>query len=298
MQGTLVDGGHFTLTRPVTGSAHVTAPDGEQWGAAITDTTCASLEEAAREVQYLRAAGGPATLALMVGDLVVPPGRRHRGGAWAIPAAYLEILQSLGVDPDEVVVLGEAYCRNQGKRRVLDEARTRAADPERTYAEQGWALLADATGLRLVSDASLDWDADVKSVALTSGAAPLCPLVFAGLKRWIFRRGFTRHVAVYALADDPWIDAKLRGAATALAQLWQGPVGEQIHRVRWADVPRVERVERADVVSPGELSWDEFYAQAKRAHPGLCRVEEARWSVSSNGAACTTVDSGSSRSSG
>lgn len=196
-----------------------------------------------------------------------------------------------------MIVLGEAYCRNQGKRRVLDEARVRAADPVRTYREGGWALLADAGGLRLVSDASLDWDADVRSVTLTRGAAPLCPLVFAGLKRWLFQRGYTEHVAVYALADDAWIDGKLRGGATALAQLWPGPVGAQVHRLLWADAFVDERIDRADVVAPGERTWDEFFEAARRLHPGLCRIEEATWTEGSSGAACAVTGRASSRSS-
>lgn len=292
--GTLVDGGHYTLAAPVGPGERVRAPDGAVWGAGATETTRRCLAEAARIVVEKRRAGERADLAVLVGDLAIPAGARPRGGAWAFPGSYLEILEAAGLAPDDVVVLGEAYCRNQGKRRVLDEARLRGADPERTYREHGWALLADAGGLRLVSDASLDWDADVRSVTLTRGAAPLCPLVFAGLKRWLFQRGYAGHVAVYALADDGWIDGKLRGGATALAQLWSGPVGTQVHRLLWADAFVDERVDRADVVAPGERSWDEFIDAARRVHPGLCRIEEARWIEGSTGAACGA----SSRSSG
>lgn len=295
---TLVDGGHFTLAPPGGLGEAVTDPAGARWSAGSTETTGACFAEAARLVQERRRAGDAAQLALLVGDLVVPAGERHEGGSWALPPSYLDLLRAAALGPEDVVVLGEAYCRNQGKRRVLDAARANAADPERTYAEQGWALLADDHGLRLVSDASLDWDADVRSVALTRGAAPLCPLVFAGLKRWAFQRGYAAHVAVYALADDGWIDQKLRGGATALTQLWPGPVGAQVHRLLWADAFVDDEIDRAELLAPGELPWGAFFERAQRVHPGLCRVEEARWSASSSGAGCARTAGASSPSSG
>jgi len=293
----LVDGGHYTLRPAEAPGEPVVSPDGTRWSGTVTDTTCATLRAAAREVQALRGRGSRADLALMVGDLAVPAGLRAPGGPWALPAPYREILAAEGLAPAEVRVLGEAFCRNQGKRRLLDEARARAPAPERTYAEQGWALLADPVGLRLASDAALEWDAEVRVVALTRGPAPLCPLVFAGLKRWAFRNGYDVHVACYALDDDPYVDAKLRAGAAAVAQLLGGAVGEQIHRIASASgAVTEERFAPDELVAPGECTWDVFFARARAAHPGICRIEEAPWrSTWPAAAACGTSGGASSR---
>lgn len=104
-----------------------------------------TFRAAVEEVVARRAAGERADLALMVGDLAVPRGERCCG-AWALPPSYREELASAGLAADEVVVLGEAFCRNQGKRRLLDDARRAGTPPEATYAAQGWALVADPVG--------------------------------------------------------------------------------------------------------------------------------------------------------
>ncbi len=296
---TLVDGGHYTLLPLGYTGERVALPDGTSWVAGTTPGTRASWAEAVAQVVARRGRGEPARLALMVGDLALPPGSRPRGGPWAIPPSYLVALGDL--DPEDVVVLGEAFCRNQGKRRLLDPVRDRGAPPERTYEQQGWALLADGSGLRLVSDASLDFDGDLRVVALTRGSAPLCPLVFAGLTRWAFRSGYTAHVAVYALCDDPHIDIKLRAGATAAAQLLGGAIGPQAHRIAWSEGQSFveDRFDPADLVGPGQRDWIEFYELARRAHPGLCRIEEATWSPpSATLKACGTSGSPSSPCSG
>ncbi len=277
--GALVDGGHYTLYRAGTPGEPVVLPDGRSWTAATTPTTRAMFRAAAHEVVARRAAGDRADLALLVGDLALPAGERS-AGAWGLPPSYREELAGVGLAAEEVVVLGEAFCRNQGKRRLLDDVRRAGAAPERTYETQGWALVADPVGLRLVSDVSLDWDAEVKAVALTRGTTPLCPLVFAGLKRWAFTRGYAEHVAIYALTDDAYIDSKLRAGATAAAQLLGGRVGPQVHHVCWEDGEfPVERLLPDELVAPGERPWAEFWARAQVLHPGLCRIEEATWTA-------------------
>jgi hypothetical protein len=173
-----------------------------------------------------------------------------------------------------VVVWGESYCRNQGKRRLLDEARRRHPSARETYASWGWALLHDPTGILLVSDASLEWDGDVRAAVLTRGPAPLCPLVFAGLRRAVFQAGYARHQAIYARADDPWIDVKLRAAATTVAQLRLGDVGEQVDRILLG--PGHEQVSAwstADLVSPGERAWPDFLDEVRAHHPGASELE-------------------------
>jgi hypothetical protein len=289
----LIDAGHYTLWPMKQGGERISLPDGDTWAAATAYTTRACFEAGVCELTLRRRQGESAALALMVGDLGLPAGRREMG-PWMIPGSYREILAQHGLLPDEVKVLGEAFCRNQGKRRLLDEARARAASPEQTYTEQGWALLADEVGLKLVSDASLQWEGDLKAVALTRGSdVPLCPLVFAGLKRWAFRQGYTEHVAIYALADDPYIDVKLRAAAAATAQL-QGRAGEQLHRL----IEGIEeRFTQLELVEPGSMSWSRFWSRARALHPGLCRVEEAAWSRRAE-RACATGGKASSRCSG
>jgi hypothetical protein len=290
----LIDAGHYTLRARAPSGEPIQPPGGWSWVAATTDTTRGCFEAGVCEIELRRSRGERADLALMIGDLALPAGHREMG-PWMIPGSYREILAAHGLEPACVRILGEAYCRNQGKRRLLDEVRTRGLSPEQTYAEQGWALLADAIGLRLVSDASLEWDGDLKVVALTRGSdVPLCPLVFAGLKRWVFRQGYTEHTAIYALADDPYVDVKLRAAATAVVQLQGGRAGEQIHRLLEGIE---ERFSPQELVGPGAMGWSRFFSRAQGAHPGLCRIEEAEWSPLAE-RACGTRGKTSSRCSG
>ena len=274
----LVEAGHFTISaRPFDGitGERLDVPGIGGMTAGTTDTTRQCFALAVAEVRALRAQGTDARLGLMVGDLALPAGHRVPGEEWALPLSYVEILDAAGLDPADVLVWGEAYARNQGKRRLLDEARRRHAGGRTSYAQFGWALLHDADGLRLASDASLEWDGDVRAAALTRGNAPLCPLVFAGLKRAIFQAGFTRHVAIYARADDPWIDLKLRAAAAIVAQLRLGAVGEQVDRiVSSPSSPPAQCVwTAADLVAPGERTWPEFHAAVRAHHPRSVELE-------------------------
>ena len=277
---TMVEGGHFTLRADRSGGGEgelVRVPGAGLWWAGTSDTTRLCFALAAEQVRDLRVRGQRARLGLMVGDLAVPAGSRPVGGAWAVPPSYRAILAANGLDRGEVTVWGEAYTRNQGKRRLLDEARHRFPHAAQTYAAWGWALLHDDDGIRLASDASLDWDGDVRAAVLTRGIAPLCPLVFAGLKRAIFQAGYARHVAIYARADDPWIDVKLRAAAAAVAQLRLGDVGEQIDRIvlSAASPPTETRWLPADLVAAGERPWPEFLGEVRLHHPGTSELEPA-----------------------
>lgn len=276
---TLVEGGHFTLValRPDGGDGEPLAvPGGGSWWAGTTETTRLCLARAVEEARRVRELGRPARVGLMVGDLALPAGCRPAGGAWALPESYRAIVAAGGLAAEDVIVWGEAYARNQGKRRLLDEARRRHPDPRATYAAWGWALLHDTEGIRLASDASLDWEGDVRAAVLTRGRSPLCPLVFAGLKRAIFQAGFARHVAIYARADDPWIDVKLRAAAAVVAQLRRGAVGEQIDWIlSTADSsPSVATWSAPDLVAAGERDWHEFLAEVREHHPGLSDPSE------------------------
>lgn len=274
----LVEGGHFTLAaRPadVGGGEPVDVPGAGRWWAGTTETTRLCLALAIEEARRLRATGSTARIGLMVGDLALPAGGRPAGGAWALPPSYRAMLADAGLDPGEVLVWGEAYARNQGKRRLLDEARHRHPDGRKTYAAWGWALLHDPSGIHLASDASLDWDGDVRAAILTRGISPLCPLVFAGLKRAIFQAGYARHVAIYARADDPWIDVKLRSAAAAVAQLRLGAVGEQVDRIVLSpgSVPAEIAWGPGDLVAAGERDWSDFLAEVREHHPGASELE-------------------------
>ncbi len=279
----MVEGGHYTLG-PVAeregggerdGVEVVDVPTVGSWCARTSETTQLCFALAAAEVHRLRAAGRAADVGVMVGDLAIPAGTRQPGGAWALPPSYLAILRDNELSPDDVVVWGEAYARNQGKRRLLDEARARHPSAAATYAAFGWALLHDAEGIRLASDASLEWDGDVRTATLTRGAAPLCPLVFAGLKRAIFNSGYARHIAIYARADDAWIDAKLRAAAVTVAQLRPGGAGEQIDWIVLTpgNAPAENTWCPADLVAPGERAWSEFLAAVAHHHPGTSELE-------------------------
>jgi hypothetical protein len=271
----LVEGGHFTLAARATGAGEpVDVPGLGRWWAGTTETTRLCLALAAAEVRGLRASGRDARLGLMVGDLALPAGRRPVGGAWALPESYRAILPEHGLAAGEIVVWGEAYCRNHGKR-LLDEARHRHAIGRASYAAWGWALLHDAGGIHLASDASLDWDGDLRAAVLTRGISPLCPLVFAGLKRVIFQAGYTRHVAIYARADDPWIDVKLRSAAAAVAQLRLGVVGEQVDRILLSpgSTPAETCWIPSDLVAAGERDWPDFLAGVRTHLPGATELE-------------------------
>jgi hypothetical protein len=261
----LVEGGHYALARG-SGGEVIDVPGVGAASALTTDTTRETFARAADLVRTLRARGVGAELGLMVGDLALPSGARPAGGVWALPPSYRALLGDLPAPR----VWGEAYARNQGKRRLLDEA---DPDAEATYTAQGWALLRDGEHLLLASDASLEWEGDVRAAVLGRGRSPLCPLVFAGLKRAIFQAGFQSHVAVYAAADDAWIDAKLRAAAAAFAQLYRGVSGPQVDLIRYDGDPRVRRWDPAELRAPGELAWAEFLAEVRRHHPGAHPLE-------------------------
>lgn len=271
----MVEAGHYTLHSrgSEADTEAVDVPGAGAWRAATSDTTRASFARAADEVVRLRACGEAARLGMMVGDLALAGGARPAGAAWALPQSYRAILSSRGLSDADVNVWGEAACRNLGRRRLLDAARHRHASAPLSYAAWGWALLWDADGIRLASDASLEWDGDVRAAVLTRGVAALCPLVFAGLKEAIFRAGYRRHVAIYARADDPWIDVKLRAAAAAVAQLRLGNVGDQVDRILvgtgWTDATWSP----ADLVAPGELEWPDFLAEVRAHHPGASELE-------------------------
>jgi hypothetical protein len=289
---TLFEGGHFTLAVEAAGGERVTLPDGSPWWAATTDTTRACFADAVDEAR--RSDGD---VGLLVGDLRVPSGRRPAGGDWAIPASYRRILKAAGLGLDRVRVWGEAYARNQGKRRLLDPALDRGVDPRETYAAHGWALMShDDGGVRLVSDASLDWDGELRAAVLTRGVAPLCPLVFAGLRRAVRQAGYARHVAIYALADDAYIDVKLTAGVVAAAQLG-GALPTQILRLDYAGTAIERGFEAAELVGPGALAWDRFLDEIRRVMPGLrpLDTEERAWRRLQKGpanASCTpTPDS-------
>lgn len=267
----LVEAGHYTLAR-TPGPEAVLIPGFGSAAALTSPSTRATFSRALGLVQALRDAGTRADLGLMVGDLVLPAGARPAGGAWALPPSYRALLSEAGIPADEVQVWGEAYARNQGKRRLLDEAETNA---EATYARGGWALLADGDARLLASDASLDWEGDVRAAVLARGPVPLCPLVFAGLKRALFQAGYQAHVAIYALADDPWIDVKLRAAAAAFSQLTRGPVGPQVDLLlRDSSAAARPRVWNPDELrEPGERPWPAFLAELRHYHPGVHPLE-------------------------
>jgi hypothetical protein len=297
----LIEGGHYTLAgRPLDAVEPIVLPDGRAYGAATTGSTRVCFAEAVREVVARRAAGGVADVGLLVGDLDVPGGTRPIAGAWALPPSYREILSAAGLAPADVVVWGEAYARNQGKRRLLDAALDRAVCPRLTYSASGWALMSHPDGgIHLASDASLDWGGEQRAAVLTRGTAALCPLVFAGLSRAIGQAGYRRHVAIYALADDGWIDVKLQAGATAAAQLASGDVPEPVHRLYFADGRATVRAfDPSELVAPGERSWDGFLNAVGRASPDLrpLDAEERTWRRTRSGrAAC---GSGGSRCSG
>lgn len=274
----MVEAGHYTLSSRGNDAETeaVDVPGAGRWRGATSETTRRCFALAAEEVRRLRAAGSPARLGLMVGDLALPGGSRPTGASWAVPGSYRALLVERGLDADaDVDVWGEAACRNLGRRRLLDVARHRNVPGAASYAAWGWALLRDADGIRLASDASLEWDGDVRAAVLTRGLAALCPLVFAGLKEAIFRADYRRHIAIYARADDPWIDVKLRAAAATVAQLRLGTVGEQMDRILagsgWTDATW----SAADLVAPGELDWPDFLAAVRSHHPGVIDLASA-----------------------
>ncbi|MFZ5477576.1 MAG: hypothetical protein ACOZNI_12440 [Myxococcota bacterium] len=275
--GTMFEGGHFTLAARAGVGEPVPTPDAGAACALTTDTTRRCFAIAVDAARAARARGERAGIGLMVGDLALAS--RPRGGAWAIPPSYRAVLADAGLAETDVVVWGEAYARNQGKRRLLDAAR--ALDPRETYTRQGWALFAGGDGaVHLASDASIEWGDDARGAVLARGATPLCPLVFAGLKRAVFQAGWAAHVAVYALADDPWIDVKLRAGAVAVAQLRGGRVGMQEDWLIAADAaPRARRWAADELVAPGERAWDAFVAEVAHAHPGLTPLEDT-WRAS------------------
>ncbi len=354
----LVEGGHYTLTRgaadDIAGET-VVLPDGSSWSAGTTETTQWSFAAAIDAARAARSVGRTARIGLLVGDIALPPGERPVGGAWALPASYRSLLEAAGMTDADVWVIGEAYARNQGKRRLLDEVKGRRS-PEQTYAEEGWALLTDGKELRLASDASLAWGGGVRSALLLRGAAPMCPLVLAGLKRAIFQAGcasgakqgswaggpgrplagrrgeglhqtllkcasrakqgswvgappsglpgageglhqtlekYVEHRAWYALADDSFIDVKLRAAATTVAQLKSGDVGVSEHHVRVGAGVHVERFEPGDLVAPGELPWAVFLREMCALFPGLeplrSSEEKESWSPSPPPASTSTT---------
>ena len=281
----LVEGGHYTLGR---GGAPV-----------LSETTIWTFARAAAEVAELRRADRAATVGLMVGDLALPSGRRPAGGDWAVPDAYRPALDAAGLTLADVQVWTESYARNQGKRRLLDAAR-RDHDPRQTYAAEGWAFFVTSSGeLNVVSDASLAWDGDLHGAVVTRGVSPLCPLVFAGLKRAVFQAGFPVHVAHYALADDAWIDEKLRAAAAVAAQLRRGNVGMQIDRLyRVGPDPHDRTWDPRELVAPGEEPWEAFLASVRSVRPDLSPLDrmETIWKPKPD-PECT-LPSGTSRCSG
>jgi hypothetical protein len=300
----LIEGGHYTLADArVAAGDLVNLPGGQRYAAPMTPTTIRCFAEAARQVALLRATGTGAAVGLMVGDLGVPAGQRPPGGAWAIPETYRRVLTAHGLGTRDVHVWGEAYARNQGKRRILDESVRLHPSPRRTYERYGWALMVgEDGGIRLVSDASLDWDGAAKCAVLTRGDSPLCPLVFAGLRRAVMQAGFRTHVAVYALDDDGWIDVKLRAGAVAAAQLTRGSLPDQVLRVSFAEIPpREERWYARDLLCAGEAPWEEFLKMVLRVLPDSrpLDAQERAWRQARKASATATCSSsGSSPCSG
>jgi hypothetical protein len=266
----MVEGGHFTVAGSGASNESVVCPDGSVWHALTSASTRACFRDAIREARALGESGIVAQVGLLVGDLALPGGERPVGGLWAVPPSYRSIANEEGFDLDGLRVWGEAYARNQGKRRLLDEVLHRDPDPQQTYAQFGWALVRDEDGgLSIASDASLEWDTDIRAAALTRGPAPLCPLVFAGLKRAIHQAGFRTHVALYALEDDCWIEAKLRAGATAFAQLNGGRAPLHVQRVRFASGQLHEEIcDARELVAPGQLDWTAFVRDLERLLPG------------------------------
>ena len=267
----LVEGGHFTLTRGEwPGAERVVLPDGTPWTAPTTDTTRACFSRAIDEALALRARGVDANVGLMVGDLAIPAGLRPKEGPWALPASYRELLAAAALPADAVVIWGEAYARNQGKRRLLDDVLRRMPSPEQTYRDHGWALMAteDAT-LCLVSDHSLDWDGDMRAAVLARGSTPLCPLVFAGLRRAAWQAGYGEFVAIYSPADDAEIEIKLRSACAAFCQL-SGHALDQENRLHLtSEFCDRQRYPASELDSPGILDWEQFVAGARAWRPDL-----------------------------
>lgn len=270
----LVEGGHYTLC-PAGDGERVDVPGFGTWVANATDTTRRCFALACDEVRALRTAGARASVGLMIGDLALPPERRPPAGSWALPPSYSGLLADHGLAVDDVRIWGEAYARNQGKRRLLDAARGLGRPGRETYLSSGWALFYDEGVTRLASDAALDWDGELRSAALARGTAPLCPLVFAGSKRAIFQAGFGTHVAIYAYADDAYIDVKLRAGAAAVAQLWRHPVGAQIDRLVVGATVTTSAWPRDELVAPGESDWPAFLAAVRSIHRHAIPLEEA-----------------------
>lgn len=270
----LVEGGHYTLWPDSAGGELVEVPRHGGWSARVTPTTRSCFERACHEVREARKAGLRADVGLMVGDLALPAGARDAPTAWALPASYREVVRDADLDVADVRIWGEAFARNQGKRRLLDDARHRGLLGADTYAAYGWALLDDGGVTRLASDASLDWDDEVRTAALARGVAPLCPLVLAGLKRAIFRCGYASHVAIYAYEDDTAIAIKLRAAAAIVAQLWHG-AGVQIDRLGLAGEFTTHVWDLGELVAPGARTWAAFLAEVRAMFPAAVPLEEA-----------------------
>ena len=268
----LVEGGHYSIgATPSADGELLELPDGRRCTAMTTESTQACFATAAREALRLRAHGTPARIGLLVGDLALPGESRPSAGSWALPPSYRTILAEAGLTPEDVSIYGEAYARNQGKRRLLDEVLARSEPPEETYRREGWALFhGDRDEICIASDASLDWEGDVRVAMLARGPTPLCPLIFAGLRRAVFQAGFGIHWAVYAIADDHLIDRKLRAAAAAVAQLRGGRVGAQKDTLFLASQaqPALQRTwELDELVAPGERPWSTFVECVRAHHP-------------------------------
>ena len=278
----LVEGGHYTLAvgpQSEEQGEPIVLPDDRCCTALTTPTTRRCFEAAVAEVRLFREQGIPATVGLLVGDLALPAESRPPGGPWALPMSYLEILKAARVAPEEVRVYGEAYARNQGKRRLLDLAFARRIPPEKSYRDQGWAFFRSdgVDQLCMASDASLDWEGEVRAAMLLRGRTPLCPLVFAGLKRAIFQAGFRTHWAFYAVADDHIIDRKLCAAAATITQLRAGRVGLQMDSLFLSSVeaPALKRSWHVDeLVAPGERTWPEFVDAVRAYHPQFLPVTQ------------------------
>jgi len=235
-------------------------------------------------------------LAILIGDLDIPPALRHHNLEWLLPESYKAMLDEAGLR-SEVHLYSEAACRNQGKRRLLDPRKKnfeKRDTAEQIYKEHGYTLFQDFRygSFNLCSDYALQKLSEFPYlVAVTKDAKTCtCGLILAGKLFSISKEGFTHFISIYDEADDARIRRKNIDGFLIFSYLVPERCVDAILCTsntvgRLEQQPKVDEISSDQIRKPGALSGLQELLELTRKKnlvPGLGFVD-----VMSPGACCS-----------
>lgn len=208
----------------------VLAEDPDTCGCMMTSSRVSAtqentLVEAIEVCQYLRQRNFYPTLAILIGDLSIPYWIRGRL-SWILPERYREILERYGIGLLDVELISETYCRNQGKRRILDKRKKEFLNLRRQkeiLSGYGYTVIRNpqTDAFYMTSEYILDnYRSPPFAIGLTTeDQMPTCVLILAGKCSVIGKRGFDSAVLIYDTRDDDRIHRKNTDGVVAASYL-------------------------------------------------------------------------------